>query len=72
MNEINFFYRDEHKLTLFGKDIPTPILELGDYDWPDYIRRHLERNGIDTPTPIQSQTWPVALSGRDFIGISQV
>lgn len=27
--------------------------------------------GYDFPTPIQSQGWPIALSGRDMVGIAQ-
>ena len=29
------------------------------------------RQGFVEPTPIQAQGWPMALSGRDFVGIAQ-
>jgi ATP-dependent RNA helicase DDX41 len=34
------------------------------------LRRQLESKGIKKPTPIQMQGLPVALSGRDMIGIA--
>ena len=38
-----------------------------------YICLHPPRrnNGFQHPTPIQAQGWPVALSGRDMVGIAQ-
>lgn len=29
------------------------------------------KQGYDNPTPIQAQGWPIALSGRDMVGIAQ-
>lgn len=31
----------------------------------------IKKNGFENPSPIQAQMWPVLLSGRDCIGISQ-
>ncbi|KAJ1935456.1 ATP-dependent RNA helicase dbp2, partial [Linderina pennispora] len=31
----------------------------------------IKKLGFDKPTPIQSQGWPMALSGRDMVGIAQ-
>ena len=30
----------------------------------------LRRAGFKNPTPIQSQGWPIALSGKDMVGIA--
>ena len=38
--------------------------------FPD-ILHHLGNQTFKKPTPIQSQLWPIALQGRDCIGISQ-
>ena len=38
--------------------------------FPD-ILSHLSNQTFTKPTPIQSQLWPIALQGRDCIGISQ-
>ena len=35
------------------------------------ILQKLLKMGFDKPSPIQSQMWPIALSGHDVIGISQ-
>ena len=35
------------------------------------VLQALEDLGIDTPTPIQSETYPVILSGKDMVGIAQ-
>lgn len=37
---------------------------------PEYVLREVLKQGFDKPTPIQSQGWPMALLGRDMIGIS--
>lgn len=29
------------------------------------------RQGFSVPTPIQAQGWPIALSGKDMVGIAQ-
>ena len=36
----------------------------------EYVLREVERLGFAKPTPIQAQGWPMALSGRDMVGIS--
>ena len=33
--------------------------------------RQVRKNGWTEPTPIQAQGWPMALSGRDVVGIAQ-
>ncbi|KAJ4948091.1 hypothetical protein JOQ06_019631, partial [Pogonophryne albipinna] len=35
------------------------------------IMENIDRVGFEKPTPIQSQTWPVSLSGDDVIAIAQ-
>ena len=39
--------------------------------YPDYIYDTLLKQGYTEPTAIQSQGWPMALTGRDFVGIAQ-
>lgn len=33
--------------------------------------REILKQGFPSPTPIQAQGWPIALSGRDMVGIAQ-
>ena len=37
----------------------------------DYCLEVIARLGFVEPTPIQSQGWPMALKGRDLIGIAE-
>jgi ATP-dependent RNA helicase DDX5/DBP2 len=39
--------------------------------FPDYILDNINKAGFSNPSPIQAQGWPVALSGRDMIGIAE-
>lgn len=40
-------------------------------DFPEYVMQEIERAGFVEPTPIQAQGWPMALKGRDLIGIAE-
>lgn len=37
----------------------------------DYINAVIQQQNWTAPTPIQAQGWPIALSGRDMVGIAQ-
>eukprot|EP00916_Digyalum_oweni_P005138 GHVL01009090.1.p1 GENE.GHVL01009090.1~~GHVL01009090.1.p1 ORF type:complete len:423 (+),score=66.06 GHVL01009090.1:46-1314(+) len=65
--------RKEKQITLLGqstKKIPKPIRTFEEASFPDYVLDELYKLGFKEPTPIQVQGWPVALSGRDLIGIA--
>ncbi|XP_059054092.1 ATP-dependent RNA helicase p62-like [Achroia grisella] len=64
-------YRNEHNITVIGQDIPSPYINIDSSEFPDYIKSFLKKQGIEKPTIIQSQSWPVALSGQNFVGIAQ-
>ena len=50
----------------------TPILtSFQDFGLADPISRALSEENYLTPTPIQAQTIPLALAGRDVVGIAQ-
>lgn len=48
--------------------IETPLQEAG---FPSYLMTTILAQKFPSPTPIQSQAWPMALSGRDMVGIAQ-
>ncbi|XP_024865201.1 probable ATP-dependent RNA helicase DDX43 isoform X2 [Kryptolebias marmoratus] len=54
------------------RPIPSPCLTFLDAfeNYPE-IMENIERVGFVKPTPIQSQAWPVLLSGEDLIAIAQ-
>lgn len=37
----------------------------------DYVLEVIAKLGFREPTPIQAQGWPMALKGRDLIGIAE-
>jgi len=53
-----------------GDDVPPPIKDFKDMRLPAPTLQLLKSKGIERPTPIQVQGLPVALSGRDMIGIA--
>merc|ERR1711988_1645202 len=44
---------------------------MGEASFPDYVLQEISRVGFKEPTPIQVQGWPIALSGRDMVGIAE-
>jgi len=49
----------------------TPLTSFKDFGLADPISRALSEENYHTPTPIQAQTIPLALAGRDVVGIAQ-
>jgi superfamily II DNA/RNA helicase len=49
----------------------TVLTSFQDFGLADPIGRALKEENYVTPTPIQTQTIPVALTGRDVVGIAQ-
>ncbi|KAF6137066.1 hypothetical protein GIB67_030830 [Kingdonia uniflora] len=64
-------YRASRDITVEGQDIPKPIRVFQDANFPDYCLQVISRLGFVQPTPIQAQGWPMALKGRDLIGIAE-
>lgn len=63
-------FRKENKMTLAGNDIPRPVFTFDEAGFPNYVLKEVKAQGFEKPTSIQSQGWPMALSGRDVIGIA--
>src|SRR5262245_4158921 len=53
----------------YGKKLR--LTSFQDFGLADPISRALLEENYHTPTPIQAQTIPLALSGRDVVGIAQ-
>ena len=51
--------------------IPSPIMTFSDYQFPEYIMTETKAQKFTTPTPIQAQGWPIALSGRNLISVGK-
>lgn len=67
--EVNAF-RDGLDMKVNGTNIPRPIEDFDEAGFPDYVLTEVKAQGFPKPTGIQSQGWPMALSGRDMIGIA--
>ena len=51
---------------------PIPLLPEEDKTMPaEYVLAEVLKAGFSAPTPIQCQGWPMALKGRDLIGLAQ-
>ncbi|KAG0452090.1 hypothetical protein HPP92_026140 [Vanilla planifolia] len=64
-------YRNRRDITVEGRDVPKPVRFFREANFPDYCIQVIEKCGFVEPTPIQSQGWPMALKGRDLIGIAE-
>lgn len=64
-------YLRANKITIRGEDVPKPALEISDIEWPSRIAQSLKRQNFTKPTCIQATGWPIALAGRDMVGIAQ-
>jgi ATP-dependent RNA helicase DDX46/PRP5 len=54
-----------------GKDICNPIFNWYQCGFSDKILTVTEKRGYSKPFPIQAQTMPLIMSGRDVIGIAE-
>jgi len=53
-----------------ASEVYAPKHKFTDFDISPRLKANLEAKGYKTPTPIQDQTIPPALNGRDIIGIA--
>jgi len=54
-----------------GRHIPKPVRTFEEASFPEYVLQEIQRAGFREPSPIQVQGWPIALSGRDMVGIAE-
>merc|ERR1719463_899681 len=54
-----------------GRNVPKPVRNFEEASFPEYVLQEVQRAGFREPTPIQVQGWPIALSGRDMVGIAE-
>ncbi|CAO3563570.1 unnamed protein product [Mortierella alpina] len=64
-------YRAKHEMTLYGPNIPKPVETFDEAGFPPYVLKEVMEMGFKAPTAIQAQGWPMALSGRDVVGIAE-
>ncbi|KFH43917.1 ATP-dependent RNA helicase-like protein [Hapsidospora chrysogenum ATCC 11550] len=64
-------FRRKHQMTVAGTGIPKPVETFDEASFPRYVMDEVKAQGFPAPTAIQSQGWPMALSGRDVVGIAE-
>lgn len=64
-------YRKDREVTVKGLNIPNPIQNFNEGNFPPFITSVLQKLGHSIPTTIQAQGWPIALSGKNLVGIAQ-
>jgi ATP-dependent RNA helicase DBP3 len=66
-------FRESNKLTLHGRGcddfVPMLLMEEARARMPALAMKTCE--GFEKPTAIQAQCWPIALSGRDIVGVAE-
>lgn len=64
-------FRKEKEMTVQGRHVPRPVETFDEAGFPAYVMSEVKAQGFTGPTAIQSQGWPMALSGRDVVGIAE-
>ncbi|ORX78006.1 p68 RNA helicase [Anaeromyces robustus] len=64
-------YRERNEMKVFGNNVPRPVTSFDEAGFPGYVLQEIKQLGFNSPTPIQAQGWPMALSGRDLVGIAE-
>lgn len=64
-------YRLRHEITVTGGNVPLPFISFQATGFPSEILREAQQAGFSAPTPIQAQSWPIALQGRDIVAIAK-
>ena len=63
-------WRQEHRIEVTDPRAPKPVRTFLEAAFPEYLVAELDASGFKAPTPIQSQAWPIAMSGYDLIGLA--
>ncbi|XP_066520779.1 probable ATP-dependent RNA helicase DDX17 [Hoplias malabaricus] len=64
-------FRRKKEITVRGSGCPKPVTNFHQAQFPQYVMDVLVQQNFKEPTAIQAQGFPLALSGRDMVGIAQ-
>ncbi|KAI7741372.1 hypothetical protein M8C21_000832, partial [Ambrosia artemisiifolia] len=62
-------YRRRHEIT--GNNVPPPFTSFEHTGFPSELLREVLKAGFSAPTPIQAQSWPIALQNRDIVAVAK-
>eukprot|EP00429_Kryptoperidinium_foliaceum_P132700 CAMPEP_0176281432 /NCGR_PEP_ID=MMETSP0121_2-20121125/50292_1 /TAXON_ID=160619 /ORGANISM="Kryptoperidinium foliaceum, Strain CCMP 1326" /LENGTH=152 /DNA_ID=CAMNT_0017621767 /DNA_START=89 /DNA_END=544 /DNA_ORIENTATION=- len=69
--EADHIRRSKNITIVHGENVPKPVRTFEEASFPEYVLEEIQRVGFREPSPIQVQGWPIALSGRDMVGIAE-
>merc|ERR1719291_1585544 len=69
--EADYLRKSRNITIVAGNNVPKPVRTFEEASFPEYVLQEVQRVGFKEPTPIQVQGWPIALSGRDIVGIAE-
>ncbi|XP_061346134.1 DEAD-box ATP-dependent RNA helicase 46-like [Gastrolobium bilobum] len=64
-------YRRRHEISVSGDNVPPPLTSFGSTGLPSEILKEVQNAGFSAPTPIQAQSWPIALQSKDIVAIAK-
>ena len=67
-------YRGKHEITVKSPHVivvPDPMQTFEEGGWPQSLLDAVKTAGYTSPTPIQAQSWPIALQGYDLISVAK-
>ncbi|XP_071734990.1 DEAD-box ATP-dependent RNA helicase 14-like [Rutidosis leptorrhynchoides] len=64
-------YRRRHEITVSGNNVPPPFSSFEDTGFPSQLLQQVLKAGFSAPTPIQAQSWPIALQNRDIVAVAK-
>ncbi|XP_011047343.1 PREDICTED: DEAD-box ATP-dependent RNA helicase 46 [Populus euphratica] len=64
-------YRRRHEITVTGDEVPSPLTSFEATGFPSEILKEVLNAGFSAPTPIQAQSWPIALQSRDIVAVAK-
>ena len=63
-------WRASKQIVVVGQGVPKPCLTFEEGSMPEYVLSEVMKQGFEKPSPIQSQGWPMALKGKNMVGVS--
>uniref|UniRef100_A0A1J3D976 RNA helicase n=1 Tax=Noccaea caerulescens TaxID=107243 RepID=A0A1J3D976_NOCCA len=64
-------YCRRHEITVSGGQVPPPLMSFETTGFPPELLQEVLTAGFSAPTPIQAQSWPIAMLGRDIVAIAK-
>lgn len=64
-------FREDHQIATKGGSIPKPFRSWDEAQLPRPLRAAIDKLGYVKPSAIQMQALPIALAGRDVLGVAE-